>query len=446
MNDQPSIRRGLGYEEALTSILDAWRGHVTPMISVSLADSIGRALGEYITSPVALPPWDNSAMDGYAVRRAEVIGATPDTPRTLRVTGMSVAGSDPSQLPEVAPMCAVRIMTGAPIPPGADAVIRVEDTDSDSPSDPNNATVLVVNDRDAGGRANIRTQGEDVARGATVLTPGTSVRFAHLGLLASTGNARVKVHRAPRVTILSSGDELVLVDDFDLVLSGRRIVSSSSYALPALLGSAGAEVRVAPIVPDTPEAMTSAMEAALAAGCDLLVTTGGISVGAHDCTREAFAALGGTQQFWRARIRPGGPIGSGSVCGTPWIGLPGNPISTLVTAILFAWPLIRVLGGHDKTFPVRIPVRMTEFIDTPGALTHFLRVRITTGAGGFLEAALAGLQGSHLQQSMTLADALVTVPESIVRIEPGMELNAIMLPDAPLLSGMPSESASSDAR
>lgn len=425
----------LAYADALASVLASCAHRTTPVVTIALTDALGHALAAPVTSPVALPPWDNSGMDGYAVRRADVLGAGAAAPRVLGVIGTSVAGSDPRQLPALTDGHAVRIMTGAPIPPGADAVIRVEDTEvsTDASAETEGASVRILNDRDAQGRGNIRARGEDVQPGVPLFAAGTSVRSAHLGLLASIGYAQVAVHRAPRVTVLSSGDELVTVEQFDQVLAGSRIVSSSSYALPALLRSAGAEVTMAPLVNDTLDAMVQAMDTALAGGCDLLVTTGGVSVGAHDYTRDALAALGGVQQFWRARIRPGGPIGTGMVRDIPWIGLPGNPVSTLVTGMLFAWPLLRQLGGHGRTCHVKLPVHMTNAAETPGALTHFLRAQLAVGRDGQLEATITGAQGSNLQQSMALADALIEVPESVARVEAGMTFNALAIPDGPLV-------------
>lgn len=427
-----AVPRGLGYEEALAAILQFGQ-FATPHETVALEASLGRALAQDVVSGISLPPWDNAGMDGYAVQRADVIGASPVAPRELAVLGTSMAGADQTTLPTVRSGTALRIMTGAPMPPGADAVIRVEDSDGGE------TTVRIVSDRDAAGRGNVRPRGEDVAASQLLFPAGTTLRSAHLGVLASIGAATVKVHRAPRVTIVSSGDELVLLDRFAEVQAGRRIVSSSHYALPALLRSAGADVTVAPLVPDSLEALTGALSDALDGGCDLLLTTGGVSVGAHDFTRDALAALGGTQRFWRARIRPGGPLGTGEVRGVPWIGLPGNPVSTLVTASLFAWPLIRQLGGHAGVCHVKLPVRMIDGADTPAPLTYFLRVALSVAVDGHLEARLAGAQGSNLLRTMALADALLEVPEPLARVEPGMILQALLLPDAPpLLPAAPS--------
>lgn len=418
---------GLSFNDALQAILEQVGTRTPAVEQVPLEAALGRALAHDITSRIALPPWDNAGMDGYALQRADVLGASSSSPRSLPVIGTSMAGADPTALPWVQQGTAIRIMTGAPMPPGADAVVRVEDTDGGE------TMVLVRSDRDVQGRGNVRPRGEDIAANAVLFTRGTSLRAAHLGALASIGVATVPVFRRPRVTIVSSGDELVLLDQFDDVLAGHRIVSSSSYALPALLRGAGADVTMAPLVPDTLDALTASLASALESGCDLLVTTGGVSVGAHDFTREALANLGGSQRFWRARIRPGGPIGTGRVRDVPWLGLPGNPVSTMVTGTLFAWPLIRRLGGHTGDQHARIPVRMLDQAETPATLTYFLRVSLQVGGDGMLEARLSGAQGSNLLRTMALADALLEVPEDTMRVEAGTLMRAILLPDAPPL-------------
>lgn len=426
--DRPAdVPRGLGYREALHAILQQSAERRTAVETVPLMAAHGRALARDITSRIALPPWDNAGMDGYAVRKADLVGARTDAPRALSVVGTSVAGSDPTSLPWVQPGTAVRIMTGAPLPPGADAVVRVEDTDAGE------TVVRVADDRDMAGRANVRPRGEDIEPGRVVFHAGTTLRASHLGALASIGCATVPVYRAPRVVVVSSGDELVPLEEFDQVLRGTRIVASSSYALPALLRAAGADVTVAPLVPDTLAALRDALSRAIEGGCDLLLTTGGVSVGAHDYTRDALEAIGGTQRFWRARIRPGGPIGTGSVGDVPWIGLPGNPVSTIVTASLFAFPLLRQLGGHRSLCHVKLPVRMMDTADTPAPLTYFLRVSLQAGEDGVLEARLSGAQGSNLLRSMAMADALLEVPETTTRVEAGTPMYALLLPDAPVM-------------
>lgn len=411
------------YPAALEAVLALAVGRVTPVEWLPLEQALGRALAEPVRSPLALPPWDNAGMDGYAVRRTDVAGACAASPVTLMVVGTSAAGADPQALPAVTAGSAVRIMTGAPVPPGAEAVVRVEDTDRGV------SQVVVRDDRDLAGHGNVRRRGEECGEGDAVAAAGATVTAARLGVLASVGADTVAVHRAPRVTVVSGGDELVRLDRFAEVLAGRRIVSSSSYALPALLRQAGAEVTVAPLVPDTPGAVEAALAAAVEGGCDLLVTTGGVSVGDHDHTRAAVAALGGTQHFWRARIRPGGPIGTGVVRGVPWLGLPGNPVSTLVTATLFARPLLRAMGGHAHHALPMMPVTMRDAVETPAPLTYFLRVRVRAGEDGVPEARLAGAQGSNLLRSVADANALLVVREDVGQVVPGAVLPAMLLPD-----------------
>ncbi len=426
MTDATTASTALSYSDALTAVLRAVQALSGER--VLLEESLGRALAIDVVSPIALPPWDNAGMDGYAVRRADVRGASAEQAVRLTVVGSIAAGADPSTLSVIAGGTAARIMTGAPVPDGADAVVRIEDTDRGL------ATVRIMSDRDLAGRGNVRPRGEDVAAGAVVFARGTTIGASHLGALASVGCASPTVHRQPRVTILASGDELVLLDRFDEVEAGRRIVSSTSYALPALLRQAGADVRVLPLLPDNLATMTEAVRTAVLDGCDLLVTTGGVSVGAHDYTRDALTALGGTLGFWRARIRPGGPIGTGLVLGVPWLGLPGNPVSTMVTGALFAWPLIRTLGGHSTVHHAPLRVRMRDAFDTPAALTYFVRVQLTVANDGLLDAHLAGPQGSNLLRTMALANALLVVPERVSRVEAGMSLTALLLPGADLLS------------
>lgn len=412
----------LDYESALNAILHG----ASPLGSetAGIEDCAGRALAAVVVSGVALPPWRNAGMDGYAVRRDDVRGASAQAPIALRVTGTVAAGSLEWSVMTVAEGTAVRIMTGAPVPGGADAVIRVEDTDS------GRDVVQIRDDRDTGGAANIRARGEDVSEGAVVFGAGTSITPAHVGVLASVGCATMRVHRKPRVTLLSGGDELVLLDQFEDVRAGRRIVSSSSYAVPALLRELGAKVRVMPLARDTLGDVAHAIEAALDDSPDVLITTGGVSVGEHDYTRHALLALGGDLGFWRARIRPGGPIGSGSIRGVRWLGLPGNPVSSMVTAMLFAGPLLRRLSGHSAIHHATIRVRMMDDVATAAPLEHFLRVALAQASDGVIEARMTGAQGSNLLRTMALANALLQVPQDIDRVEAGIMLDAIPFPGA----------------
>lgn len=413
-------RTGLSLSEAVETVLDG----VLPLAveTVPLEQSLRRALGTAVTSPIDLPLWDNSGMDGYAVRRADVLGANVINPIVLPVLTTILAGS--SERPNITEGTCARIMTGAPMPPGADAVVRVEDTDRGVKS------VRITNDRDVVSKTgNVRSRGEDMRTGDVVFGAGTTVGALQLGVLASVGAATVSVHRVPRVSIISTGDELVEVDGFDKVLAGRRIVASTRYSLPPFLSAIGAQVRVVPLLPDKLDVIRDAIAAELDGGCDLLITTGGVSVGAHDYIREALTQLDADIAFWRARIRPGGPVGVGTVRGVTWLGLPGNPVSTMVTAELFARPVLRRLGGHATDGRIRLRVRVAESMKSGVGLTHLLRVVVSRGDDGALDARTAGAQGSNLLRTMAVSNALLIVPEDRAGVEAGEMLDAILIGD-----------------
>ena len=418
---EASTASRLSVDEARARILAELRP--LPAETVQLTEALGRVLAEAAVSPVALPPWRNSAMDGYACRAADVRAAHEAAPVTLRVLETIAAGAFPTLA--IGPGEASRIMTGAPLPDGADSVVRVEDTDG-------GVELAVVRDgRDAG--MNIRPPGEDVAEGETVLRAGTAIGPAQLGVLASVGAARVRVHRRPRVAILGSGDELVDVERFDEVRAGRRLVSSNSYTLVALVRQMGAEPVDLGVARDDPDDLRARL--AGAAGCDLLVTSAGVSVGAHDYTRAVLEGLGAEMRFWRVRIRPGAPLGFGVLRGVPWIGLPGNPVSTMVTFELFVRPALRRLQGHRRLQRRALRVVAGEDIALSARLTHFLRATLATGDDGRLVAHLTGPQGSGLLTSMARADVLLVVPEGVQRVAAGDPLDALALGEDALFGG-----------
>ena len=388
---------------------------------VPLRDAFGRVLAEDVTSPIDHPPWDNSSMDGYAVRAADVAFATESNPVTLFVLETVRAGQRPTQ--SVAPRTAIRIMTGAPVPEGADTVIRVEDTDGGEKK------VAIRDARDAG--RNVRPRGEDLRAGAVALSRGTVLGAAHLGVLASVGCALVPVHRRPRVAVLASGDEIVDVDQYDAVLSGERIVSSNSYTIAAAARAAGAEIVDLGIVGDDPAAYEARISTAR--GCDLLITSGGVSVGAFDFTKDVLESLGAELHLWRIRMRPGAPLGFGTQNGMPWLGLPGNPVSAMVTFELFARPLIRKQHGETKIFRRTLDVRTLEEILLAAPLTHFFRAIVEWDADGPV-ARLTGPQGSGVLTSMARANALLVVPPERHVVRAGETLRAILLGDDALSS------------
>ena len=303
------------------------------------------------------------------------------------------------------------------MPPGADTVVRVEDTDRGL------ERVAIRDARDA--RRNIRPRGEDVAPGRVVLHAGTLVGPSQVGVLSSVGVARPRVVRRPRVAVLATGDELVPVEGFARVESGERIVSSNSYSLVAAVIAAGGEAVSLGIAPDDPAGLAECLRGA--AGCDLVVTSGGVSVGDFDYTRTVVEALGGTLSLWRVKMRPGAPVAFGSVFGIPWIGLPGNPVSALVTFELFGRPLVRQLGGHRRPHRRAIDVVTRDDIHLAAPLTHFMRVVLEDTTSGPPGARLTGAQSSGMLTSMGAADALLVVPPDPLEIRRGTILRAIPL-------------------
>ena len=382
---------------------------------VPLEQALGRVLARDVVSPIFLPPFDNASMDGFAVRGEDVRGANASQPVTLRVVGTIAAGSPPTRA--IGRGEAARIMTGAPVPPGADSVVRVEDSDRGAD------VVSIVNDRDA--QRNIRARGEDVRADQLVMRAGTALGAAHVGVLAAVGCRAVSVYRKPRVAILATGDELVSLDHFDQVLRGERIVSSNSYSLAAAVRAAGGVPVPLGIAIDEPSALAQRLRGA--EGCDLVLTSGGVSVGDFDYTRDVVTALGGTLSLWRVQMRPGAPLGFGMLFGAPWLGLPGNPVSALVTFELFGRPLIRMLAGHSRPHRRTIGVTLAEPVHLGAPLTHFLRVTLRNGDAPAPSARLTGAQSSGMLTSMSSADALIIVPPEPLDVPAGTALRALPL-------------------
>jgi len=405
----PSRRERLTPSEAAAAILQ--EVHPLPPEPVALRAGCGRVLAAPIVSPFPLPRWDNAAMDGYAVRGADL--PTPGT--TLTVVAEIAAGAVPHRALHRGE-CA-RIFTGAPIPDGADGVIRQEDT-----TRLDGRTVRIEDLRDVG--RNVRRRGEDIAAGVRVFEPGTELGPAQIGVLAALAQAEVTVHRRPRVAILGSGDEIATLEERDAILAGTKIASSNSYTMLAMAELAGAEVLDLGIARDDPTELRTRLDRAR--GADLIVTSGGMSVGEHDHLRRLLQDTGAALLFWRLRMRPGAPVGFGRYAGVPWIGLPGNPVSTMVTFELFVRPAIRRLLGHTRVFRRTTPVRLAEPVATLATLQHFLRVTLAS-EDGVLSARLTGPQGSGILSSMAKADALLVVPEGCGDVAAGETLDAIPL-------------------
>ncbi len=383
--------------------------------TVPLRQALGRVLAEDISATVTMPPWSNSSMDGYAVRSADITPVMSGEPVKLRVIATIAAG-------EFAPRAlkrgeAMRIMTGAPIPGGADSVIRKEDTDGGSQK------VEIREARDVW--KNIRDAGEDYQKGDLLAKRGSPVRPALLGVLASSGIATVQVFRRPSVAIISSGNELVDIDDFDEVVAARRIVSTNSYTLEALTRVAGGIPTDLGIASDTKASLRKKLDAA--AGCDLIITSAGVSVGDLDYTRDVFTELGGKQKFWKVKMRPGAPLAFGLLKNVPWLGLSGNPVSAMVSFELFVRPALRKMQGHANIFRRTSTVTLEEEVKIAAKLTHFLRAFVTRQADGTLTARLTGHQSSGALTSMAKANALLIVPEKNEKVPKGAHLKALML-------------------
>ena len=391
---------------------------------VPLSDALGRVLAERIVSPITIPAWDNSAMDGYALRAADVAGASASKPATLTVLERVAAGAFPTR--DITAGTATRIMTGAPIPAGADTVIRVEDSDGAM------TRVSITNDRDA--KKNVRRRGEDIHEGAVVLESGAPLAAAQLGVLASVGAAQVVVHRRPRVAFMASGDEIVDLDRFDEVRAGKKIITSNSYTLAAMITANGGIPINLGIAADDPADIRARMLRARDEQADLLITSAGISAGEYDYVRTVLQELGVTLDVWKVRMRPGAPLGFGQLMGMPWIGLPGNPVSTMVTFELFVRPVMRKMLGHTRLHRRPVTVTIDEPVTIGAQLTHFLRAIVRVRPDGSLSAKLTGPQGSGILTSMTRANALLVVPEDRPRVEAGETLHAIPITDDATLS------------
>ena len=381
-----------------------------PEEPVATGNATGRVLATQVVAPLTSPPWDNSSMDGYAVRSADLTRGT-----SLRVVESISAGSRPAMPLHEGE--AARVMTGAPVPLGADTVIRREDTDD-------GLDVVRVHDvRDSG--RNIRKAGEDFVSGDILLERGAQLGIPHIGVLASAGIKSVMVHRRPRVAIISSGDELVSLAEFEPAHIGSRIVSSNSVTLDAAVRDAGADAIDLGIAKDDPVSVREKLDAARAA--DLIITTAGISVGDHDHVRAVFTDMGGAIDFWRVRMRPGAPLAFGSLDGIPWIGLSGNPVSAIVTFELFVRPAIRRMLGFQEVFPATVPVRLTQPVTLAASLMHFLRAVIRPDSFGIFDAALAGSQSSAVLTALARANALLILPGDRLEMAAGEMHRALPL-------------------
>jgi len=400
----------LRLEDALARMLAGVR--VLPPEEIALADAAGRILATHVDAVRTLPPWDSSAMDGYAVRAADCAAAGAGAPVRLRVLGEVAAGHAPDRA--VAPGTAIRILTGGIVPPGADAVVPVEHTDAPAgvAALPDAVTVL----RPARPGDHIRAAGSDLVTGDCLAGPHTRIDGRSIGLLAAAGPAVIPVVRRPRVAVLSTGDELVPVG---APVGPAAIVDSNGLQGATQAAEAGAQVLRLPIVPDRRDAVLGALHDAIARA-DVVLTSGGVSVGAHDEVRDAFATVGRVD-LWRVAIQPGKPIAFGHATAPDGrdvllFGLPGNPVSAFVTFELFVRPALRRLGGRGEGSgrPV-LRARLAESVTKSAGRRAFLRVIIDPPAtpGDLPTATLAGGQGSHVLSGLARANGLAIIPEDV---------------------------------
>jgi molybdopterin molybdotransferase len=397
-------------EDARAYVLSRCR--VAGPVHVPLRDALGLVLAETVHAPEDIPPFANTAVDGFAVRAADVAV----TPVTLRVVGTIAAGAPPDVA--VAAGEAVRIMTGAPMPPGADAVVMVEVTELAA-----DGTTVVVREPVAAGAA-IRAAGDDVRAGQLVFEPGVQLSAGHLGVLSSLGLLEAPVHPRPRVGVLSTGDELV---EGPVALKPGQIRDSNRVALLALLTRAGCTGVDLGLVRDTEDDITAAIERGVAE-CDALVTSGGVSMGAFDYVKVVLDRLG-EMRWMQVAIRPAKPLAFGTIGDVPVFGLPGNPVSSMVSFELFARPALRKMMGVPDSELVRraVPAVADDgFRRRPDGKIHFDRVALVMGDDGRYHARSAGGQGSHQLLAMANADALAVIPDGD-GVAPGGDVAVLIL-------------------
>jgi molybdopterin molybdotransferase len=393
----------LTVEQALERIVAGV--HQTPSEIVALDRCLARVPAvAAVTAPIDVPPFANSSMDGFAVRAA-------DLPGSLRIIGEVAAGA--ARLPLVDEGTCVRIMTGAPLPPGADAVVPIEDVTEDGER-------VTISDAVSAG-AYVRAAGHDTPRGASVPLPAAPLTPALLGVLNSLGLTELAVRRRPMVAILSTGDELVVPG---APLRPGQIYDANSPALAAAVAEAGGEPLVLPRAPDVPAEIEQRVRQGIA-GADLLVASGGVSVGRHDHMRETIEQLG-TLDFWRIAVQPGKPLAFGEIDGVPVVGLPGNPVSALVTFELFLRPMLRAMLGLPGDGRQRVRAQAAERIGKDRQRRAYLRVRVQSADNGYVARSAGGQQSSQLR-SMADANALLVVPEGVPATQPGDRYEAILL-------------------
>jgi len=405
----------ISVDEARARILEHF--HPLEPERVPILEALGRVLAEDIYSDIDIPPFANSAMDGYALRANDTEGASEESPALLRVVADLAAGYTTEV--KVEPRTAIRIMTGAPLPEGADAVVRFEET-SEGLRGSWGPTVEVY--KEVSPRQNVRPAGEDIRRGELVLAEGTLLRPQEFGVLASLGRPEVEVIRRPRVAILATGDELVGIEE---EIGPGQIRNSNEYSTAAqVMRYGGVPVRLG-IARDRVEELKAKIEEGLAAKVDLFLTSAGVSVGEYDVVKEVLASEG-EMDFWQVNMKPGKPLAFGHIQGVPLIGLPGNPVSAMVSFEQFARPAILTMLGKRALEKPEVEVVVDEDI-TGGSRRGFVRGVVTKRGDAYHARPIGGPGGSGILTSMVRANALLIVPEGVKLVRAGERLRAQML-------------------
>ena len=405
----------LSVAEAQQIILDQVRP--CGVESVSPLEALSRVLAEDVFARDDLPPFDNSGMDGYAVRVSDVVNASRETPVTLKVVA-DIAAGHPSSV-TVGPGQAARIMTGAPLPVGADAVVPVEATDEPIRGGALPAEVKVFSDSKYG--EHVRPAGGDVRRGEKELSAGTVIRPAEIALLAALGFAEVRVIRRPHVAVLATGDELVQPGE---PLGVGQIRNANGFGTAAQVIRYGGVPLQLGIARDTPDDLRAKLAEGLAASVDLFVVSAGVSVGAYDLVKDVVMACG-ELNFWRVRIRPGKPLAFGQYSGVPFFGLPGNPVSAILTFEQFVRPAILKMSGRTNWRKPMLEVELAEDVTSDGRETY-ARARVTREGHRYV-ARLSGGQASNVLSALVAANALVIVPDGQMQVKAGTRVMAQML-------------------
>ncbi|MDO8886886.1 gephyrin-like molybdotransferase Glp [Candidatus Oleimmundimicrobium sp.] len=401
-------------EEALKIILDEVR--LQPVEKVNLMDSLGYVLAEDVVSDMNIPPFDNSAMDGFAIIASDTVGASKESPCKLKVLGDLKAG-DVSDF-QVTSGSALKIMTGAPVPQGADSVVKKEDTSL------NNEEVLIYCEAKKGD--NVRLTGEDVTEGEKVFPCGLDIRPQEIGLLASLGKSELKIFKPPTIAIISTGDELVEINE---PLAPGKIRNSNTYSLTAQVISCGAKPVPLEVARDNMDATRKLIEKGLNIS-DILLTTGGVSMGDYDVVKDVLTGLGAELKFWKVAQKPGMPLAFWRLGDKLIFGLPGNPVSTVVCFEEYVRPAILKMMGKNHIFRPEVDAIFEHDLKKKPGRAFFVRVNVRRKNGEFY-VSLTGPQGSGILKSMSLANGIAVIPAETTLVKTGdkVKVHLINLPE-----------------